>query len=407
MAIAAKAKALRAQGRDVLNLSAGEPDFDTPEHIKAAAAEAMRAGHTKYTPAAGIPELKSAVCQSLKRSQGLEYQPQQAVISCGAKYAISIALSALVQEGDEVLVLAPFWVSYPVMARLAGATPRILYADGKHEIWNPDLTYLTPPETGFKISPAALAAGMNEKTKVVIINAPSNPTGAVYSPAEQRELAKVLARFPRAWVISDEIYDVLTYEGESKSIVASAPELKDRTIIINGVSKTYSMTGWRIGWALGPEPVINAMGSLQSQTTGNPTSISQYAALAALNGPQDCVARMFEEFKKRSALISQELRKIPDVKCPAPKGAFYAFPDCRGLESDKTLKAKLLSGKNQGRGFSAALTDHLLDNALVAVVPGAEFGLENHLRLSFAASSETITKAVTRIAEAVAALKRE
>ena len=405
LAIEGKAKAMRARGLDVVSLSAGEPDFDTPEHIKKAAGEAMRSGFTKYTPASGIPELKAAVAKWTKASQGLDYEPKQVVVSCGAKHAIANALSVLVGEGDEVLIPAPFWVSYPAMARLAGASPRIVYADGEVRAWDPDSAYLTPPGAGYKVGPAALRKGLSPRTRAVIINSPSNPSGAMYSEDELKALAAVLRDFPEAWIVSDEIYDSLAYVGRPRSIAAVAPDLKDRIIVVNGVSKTFAMTGWRIGWALGPEAAIAAMGNLQSQTTSNPTSIAQHAALAALGGPKDSVAAMFKEFAKRREIIAGALSRMPGVVCLLPDGAFYVFPDVRKLAAMPQVLAKL---KVKGeRGFSSALAAHLLETALVAVVPGAEFGLECHLRMSFATSAEAINKAMARVGESLAALARE
>ncbi|MEK7477155.1 MAG: pyridoxal phosphate-dependent aminotransferase [Candidatus Coatesbacteria bacterium] len=407
LAIEAKAKAMRAAGVDVVSLSAGEPDFDTPEHIKAAAAAAIKAGFTKYTPASGIPELKAAVAKHVKASQGLEYEPKQVVIGCGAKHVIANAITALVDVHDEVLIPAPFWVSYPAMVRLAGGTPRIVYADGETRIWNPDEAYLTPVAAGYKLNPASLAKGLNAKTKMVILNAPSNPTGIVYTPAELEGLAAVLREFPKTWILSDEIYDCLVYAGEAKSIAAVAPDLKGRVLLVNGVSKTFAMTGWRIGWALGSEHVIGAIGNLQSQTTSNPTSIAQKAALAALEGPKDSVAAMFAEFKKRRLLIAEGLSKIPGFRVAPADGAFYAFPDVRGLFENPSVASKLGFKPGQPpKGFSSALASHFLESAKVAMVPGGEFGLECHLRLSFATSADNITKAVSRMSESVSGLMK-
>jgi aspartate aminotransferase len=407
LAIEAKAKAMRAAGEDVLSLSAGEPDFDTPEHIKGAAAAAMKAGFTKYTPASGIPELKAAVAKDARVRQGLDYEPNQVVIACGAKHVIANAICALVDVGDEVLIPAPFWVSYPAMVRLAGGTPRIVYADGETRIWNPDEAYLTPPNAGYKLAPSVLRKGLNAKTKLLVLNAPSNPTGIVYTPAELGELAGVLREFPNCWVLSDEIYDCLVYTGEAKSIVAVAPDLKGRALVVNGVSKTFAMTGWRIGWALGPADVIGAIGNLQSQTTSNPTSIAQKAALAALEGPRDSVAKMFAEFAKRRVLIAEGLNRIPGFRVAPADGAFYAFPDVRGLWENASVARKLGLDPAKGpKGFSAALSSFFLEHAKVAMVPGAEFGLECHLRLSFATSSDIISKACARMLDAVTTLMK-
>ncbi len=402
LAIAAKANAMKAQGLDVLSLSAGEPDFDTPEHIKDAASAAMKAGFTKYTPAAGIVELRKAVAAHAKKTQGLDYEAPQVVISVGAKHAIANALFALVDTGDEVLIPAPFWVSYPAMAKLYGGVPRILYTDGTHQLWDPDAAHLTPVEAGYKLTPAVLKKGLNAKTKVVILNAPSNPTGIVYTPEELSALAAVLREFPKVWVISDEIYDCLVYAGVAKSMAAVAPDLKERCLVINGVSKTFAMTGWRIGWALGPAKIIAAMGDYQSQTTSNPTSIAQKAALAALEGSMDSVAKMHVEFAKRRLLIAEKLNQIPGFRVVPADGAFYTFPDVRELAAKPGVPAKLGLDPAKGtRGFSQALTTHFLEQAKVAMVPGAEFGLECHLRMSFATGPAVIEKACARLAEAV------
>jgi len=399
LAIEAKAKAMRAKGVDILSFSVGEPDFDTPAHIKKAADEAIAAGFTKYTPASGMPELKAAVARAVKQSCGVDYGTNQVVVSCGAKHVIASAIYTLIGEGDEVLIPAPYWVSYPVMARLAGGVPRIVYPDGENMIWESGPAHLPPAGAGFKLSPKALKAGLNSKTRVVILNYPSNPSGAVYSASELKELAAVLAGHG-AVVVSDEIYGALVYDEPFSPLAKVAPELLDRLIIVNGVSKTYSMTGWRIGWAVGPADVIGAIGNLQSQTTSNPASISQHAALAALEGPQDCVEEMRREFAKRRDIIVAGFRKFPGVSCDSPGGAFYIFPDFRALLS-KSSVAGALGLKDGFAGASSRLCAYFLDSAKVAAVPGVEFGYECHVRFSFAASEENIIKALARIGDAL------
>ena len=403
LAIDAKAKALKAQGVDVISLSVGEPDFDTPAHIKEAAVAAIQGGFTKYTPASGIPDLKSAVAKHFKATQGLEFEPAQVVVGCGAKHVIANAVAALVNEGDEVLIPAPFWVSYPVMVRLAGGTPKIIYPDGEIRVWDPDSAHLPAPSAGFRLKPEILAKGLTAKTKLVIMNSPSNPTGEVYSEDEVKALAAVLKGHP-AYIISDEIYDALVYDGKARSLSAVEPALQERTIVVNGVSKAFAMTGWRIGWAAGPRKVIEAIGNLQSQTTSNPTSIAQKAALAALTGPMDCVEQMRVEFGMRRDIMVEGMRKMPGIVCARPGGAFYVFPDVRHIADNHSARAKLkMAGVH---GFSQALCSYLLDEAKVACVPGAEFGYECHLRFSYAASRETLAKALDRVGTALALLQK-
>ena len=403
LSLNAKAKALAAKGEDVVSFAAGEPDFDTPAHIKDAAVAAIQAGFTKYTPASGIPDLKTAIAKHFKTTQGLEFDPAQVVVGCGAKHVIANAIAALVNEGDEVLIPAPFWVSYPVMARLAGGIPKIIYPDGEVRVWDPDSAHLPPPDAGFRLKPEILAKGLTPRTKLVIMNSPSNPTGEVYSEDEVKALAAVL-KGHSAYIISDEIYDALVYDGAARSLSAVEPALVERTIVVNGVSKAFAMTGWRIGWAAGPKRIINAIGNLQSQTTSNPTSIAQKAALAALNGPMDCVEQMRVEFGKRRDIMVEGMKKMPGIVCARPGGAFYVFPDVRHIAENHAVRAKL---KVTGvLGFSQALCSYLLDEAKVACVPGAEFGYECHLRFSYAASRETLAKALDRVSAALASLQK-
>jgi len=376
LAITARAKALRAQGVDVISFGAGEPDFDTPEHIKDAAIRALEGGFTKYTPATGIEELKEAICEKFERENGLSYSPEEVIVTCGGKQALYNIAMALFEEGDEVLVPAPYWVSYPAMIRLAEAEPVIVQT---HE------------EEGFKLSPEALEDAITPKAKALIINSPSNPAGTAYTKEELEALVEVALRHD-LWIISDEVYEHIVYDGFKHVSVASlAPEVKERTIVVNALSKTYSMTGWRMGYAAGPKEVIAAMGKVQSQSTSNPTSFAQKGAVAALRGPQGEVAKMREEYQRRRDLIWQLLTSIEGVSCFKPLGAFYVFPSFKAY----------LGGKVKD---STELGAYLLEEAQVAVVPGVEFGKEGYLRLSFPVSPELIEEGVRRIAEAVRGL---
>ncbi len=376
LAITARAKALRAQGVDVISFGAGEPDFDTPEHIKDAAIRALEGGFTKYTPATGIEELKEAICEKFERENGLSYSPEEVIVTCGGKQALYNIAMALFEEGDEVLVPAPYWVSYPAMIRLAEAEPVIVQT---HE------------EEGFKLSPEALEDAITPKAKALIINSPSNPAGTAYTKEELEALVEVALRHD-LWIISDEVYEHIVYDGFKHVSVASlAPEVKERTIVVNALSKTYSMTGWRMGYAAGPKEVIAAMGKVQSQSTSNPTSFAQKGAVAALLGPQGEVAKMREEYQRRRDLIWRLLTSIEGVSCFKPLGAFYVFPSFKAY----------LGGKVKD---STELGAYLLEEAQVAVVPGVEFGKEGYLRLSFPVSPELIEEGVRRIAEAVRGL---
>jgi aspartate aminotransferase len=382
LAVDAKAKAMKAQGIDVIGFGVGEPDFDTPENIKQAAVKSLNAGFTKYTPAGGTDELKAAVCQKFKRDNALDYTPAEILISCGAKHSLYNIFQALLDDGDEVIIPAPFWVSYPDMAYLAGAVP---------------VTIPTTEASGFKITPSQLKAAITAKTKMLILNSPSNPTGASYSREDLAGLAQVLLG-TEVIVVSDEIYEKLVYDGfTSSSIVTVEPKLKAQTIIVNGVSKTYSMTGWRIGYAAGPADAIKAMANIQSQSTSNPTSFAQKGALEAILGPQDFIAEMVAEFDRRRTYMVGRLNAIPGFSCLRPNGAFYAFPNVSGVYG-KSFEGAAIKNSND-------FATYLLEKASVAVVAGGAFGADNNIRLSYATSMENIEKGIDRIEKAAAALK--
>ncbi len=377
LAVTARAAALRAEGRDVIGLGAGEPDFDTPEHIKQAAIEAIRAGMTKYTPVDGIPALKQAVIHKFRRDNGLEYRPEQILVSCGGKQSFYNLAQALLDEGDEVVIPAPYWVSYPDMVLLADARP-VIVAAGQDQ--------------AFKITPAQLEAAITPRTKLFVLNSPSNPTGKAYSREELAALAEVLLKHPQVVVASDDMYEHIVWaEDGFCNILEVCPELYDRTVVLNGVSKAYSMTGWRIGYAGGPKELIAAMKKIQSQSTSNPTSISQAAARAALEGDQSCVAEMLTHFKRRHDFVVDRLNRIPGVDCLPTDGTFYVFPNVEGLIA-----------RLDGVEDDVALAEFLIEKAGVALVPGSAFGAPGHVRISIATSQENLEKALERIA-AVAA----
>ena len=380
LAIQAKAKAMRAQGIDVISFGAGEPDFDTPERIKEAAIRAIRKGHTKYTDASGIVELREAVCRKLKRDNGLDYEPADVLISVGAKHTLYNAVVALLNPGDEVLIPAPYWVSYPEQVKLVAGVP---------------VAVPTEEADGFQVDPGRLAAAVTPRTRAVVINSPNNPTGAVFSPAALRAVGELAVKHDLL-VISDECYEALTYEGRHVSIASLGPEVKARTLVVNTCSKAYAMTGWRIGYAAGPRALIKAMGDVQSQVTSNPSSISQWAAVEALTGPQDDVAKMAGEFDQRRRVMVPALNAIPGVTCVTPGGAFYAFPNVAGLFG-KRGQGKPLRG-------SADVTAFLLEVARVAVVPGLDFGSDFHIRLSYATGLATIQEGLSRMDKAVRSL---
>jgi len=380
--VTARARALKAQGVDVISFGAGEPDFDTPDYIKQSAKQAIDQGFTKYTPATGIDELKQAIVKKFEKDNGLKYSPEQIIVSCGAKHCLYNLFQAVLDPGDEVVIIAPYWVSYPDMAVLAGAKP----------VFVP-----TSVRDGFKPTPKDLESALSKRTRLVVINSPSNPTGAGFSEKEFKSLKGILESGD-FWIASDEIYEKIIYDGFKHISPASlSKKLYQRTIVVNGVSKTYAMTGWRIGYAGGDPEVIKAMGKIQSQSTSNPTSISQKAALRALQGGKKEVSRMVREFKKRRDWIVRALEEIPGVSCYKPEGSFYVFPDF-GAYLGKKFDGKVIS-------TSLDLAEFLLEQARVAVVPGIAFGGEGHLRISFATSLENIKEGVSRIKQAVNLLR--
>ena len=378
LAIAAKAGKLRAEGIDVVNFSAGEPDFDTPEHIKAAAVEALRKGMTKYTDVKGIEPLREAICEKYRREHDLAYRKEDVLVSCGAKHSLYNVLQAVVNPGDEVVIPAPYWVSYSDMALLAGGVPKLIPSN---------------EASGFRIKPEQLQAALTPRTRVFLLNSPCNPTGATYSRDELLGIVGVLEKH-NCLILADDIYEKIVYDGfQVHNIVTLCPNLRERTIIVNGVSKTYAMTGWRIGYALGPSDLIAAAGKIQSQSTSNPTSIAQAAALEAIRGKQDEVTVMAREFQKRRDVIVDKLNAIDGITCRKPEGAFYVFPNIGRLLGKTGLGKKLSS--------PCDLADYLLEEAKVAGVPGEDFGSNEHIRFSYATSLQDIEKGCARMREAV------
>jgi aspartate aminotransferase len=376
IAVTSKARELKAAGRDVIGLGAGEPDFDTPDNIKEAAIAAIRRGETKYTAVDGIPELKKAVCAKFKRENGLDYEPAQAFVAPGGKPIIYNAMMATLNPGDEVIIPAPYWVSYPDIVLLGGGTPVFVE---------------TALETGFKMQAADLEKAITPRTKWLIFNSPSNPTGAAYTRDELKPLTDVLMRHPHVWVLTDDMYEHLTYDGFEFATPAQVePGLYDRTLTMNGVSKAYAMTGWRIGYAAGPVELMNAMRTIQSQSTSNPTSISQWAAVEALNGPQDFIPKNKEIFKARRDLVVSMLNQAKGIKCPTPEGAFYVYPSCQGCIGKKTPEGKVI-------GTDEDFATALLEAEGVAVVHGEAFGLSPFFRISYATSTEALEDACQRI----------
>jgi aspartate aminotransferase len=383
LTIAAKANALKAEGRDVVSFSAGEPDFDTPQNVKDAAIKAINEGQTKYTPSAGTPVLKNAIIAKLGRDNGLDYKPSQIIASAGAKHSIYNLMQALLQEGDEVIIPAPYWVSYPEQVKLAGAKPVIV-----------------PSDSDFQITSEVIERFVTAQTKLIVLNSPSNPTGAVYSEDTLRGIAELAVRYG-IYVLSDEIYEKVIYDGRKATSIASlGSSIKELTITINGLSKSHSMTGWRIGYAAGDAEIIAAMGRIQDQSTSNPSSITQAASVEALNGPQDSVEKMRVEFEKRRDYIVKGLNDIPGFVTNLPSGAFYVFPNVSAVYG----KSYSVDGTKKTIVGSDSLAEYLLDAANVAVVPGSGFGADDFIRLSYATSHENIVKGITRIAEAIGQL---
>jgi len=382
LAVTARAATLKAEGRDIIGLGAGEPDFDTPQHIKDAAIDAINRGFTKYTAVDGTPSLKAAIIAKFKRDNHLNYTPKQILVSCGGKQSFFNLVQAVINPGDEVIIPAPYWVSYPDI---------VILADGKPVIIDAGI------EQGFKITAAQLQAAITPRTKLVVINSPSNPTGAVYSGDELAALGEVLRQHPQVLIASDDMYEHIRFnDAPFVNLLNVCPDLYDRTLVLNGVSKAYAMTGWRIGYAAGPEAIMRAMCNVQSQSTSNPTSISQVAAEAALNGDQACITPMLDAFKQRHRFLVDGLNKLPGFKCVDSGGAFYAFPDVREAIMN------LLSRDIIDAPTDIAFSEYLLNQADVAVVPGSAFGAEGYIRLSFATSQANLEKALSRISAALA-----
>ncbi len=371
IAVTTKAREMRASGKDVIGLGAGEPDFDTPDNIKEAAIEAIKKGDTKYTAVDGTPELKKAIVEKFKRENNLIYTTDQITVGTGGKQVIYNTFMATLNKGDEVIIPAPFWVSYPDMVLLAGGTPKIIKCEEKD---------------GFKLSAKKLEKAISKKTKWLILNSPSNPTGAGYTKKEIEDLSKVLLKHKKIFILSDDIYEHIRYEGFNFFTIAQISKLKERTLTMNGVSKSYAMTGWRIGYAAGPKDIINAIRKIQSQSTSNPSSISQAAAVEALNGQQNFIKERAEAFKERRDFVVSSLNNIKGINCLIPNGAFYVFPSCKALLNKKT---KLKT--------DTEFVQKLLEKSMVAVVQGSAFGLDGYFRISYATSMENLKKAITRI----------
>ena len=371
IAVTSKAREMRAAGKDVIGLGAGEPDFDTPDNIKEAAIQAIKRGDTKYTAVDGTPTLKKAIKQKFSRENNLTYELDQISVGTGGKQVLYNAFMATINPGDEVIIPAPYWVSYPDMVLLAGGKPKIVKCSEKNE---------------FKITPADLKKAINKKTKWLIINSPSNPTGSCYTKEEIQELSKILIKNKNVFILSDDIYEHITYDGFEFFTIAQIKALKERTLTMNGVSKSYSMTGWRIGYGAGSKDIIKAMAKIQSQSTTNPSSISQAAAVEALNGVQDFIKTRSDSFKERRDFVVESLNNIPGLSCLKPNGAFYVFPNCKKLLGKKT---KLKTDKD--------FVEKLLEKSEVAVVQGSAFGLDGYFRISYATSMDNLKKALDRI----------
>ncbi len=382
LAIDSMAKAMKAEGKDVINFGVGEPDFDTPDNIKEAAIRAMKEGFTKYTPASGIIELKDAIIEKLEMDNSLSYSRDEIIVSCGAKHSLYNIAQALFDKGDEVIIPVPYWVSYPEQVALNDAKPVFVKTD---------------EEDSFILKPEALKQCITKKTKALILNSPSNPTGTIYTKKDLEAIAEICLRH-NLFIISDEIYEKLIYDGNKHISIASlGQEIKKKVIVVNGLSKAYAMTGWRIGYAAGPREIIKAMSAIQSQSTSNPTSIAQKAAVEALKGPQDSIKRMIEEFDRRRKYIVDELRSIPDISCIMPAGAFYVFPKIDSLFG-KRFSGYVIEN-------SSTLSMYLLKEVFVATVPGSAFGDDRYIRLSYATSMENIKRGLQRIREAIEKLR--
>ena len=375
LAVTARAAAMKAAGKDIVGLGAGEPDFDTPEHIKQAAIKAIQDGFTKYTAVGGTPSLKKAIVDKFKRENGFDYEAKQVLVSCGGKQSFYNLAQALLNPGDEVIIPAPYWVSYPDMVLLAGAKPVII--DG-------------PQSQNFKITPSQLEGAITARTRLFVINSPSNPSGMAYTLEELKALGEVLRKHPDIIIATDDMYEHILWTGDFVNILNANPDLYERTMVLNGVSKAYSMTGWRIGYAAGPTWLVEAMTNIQSQSTSNPTSISQVAAEVALNGDQGFIGDMLKAFKQRHDYVVRELNTIPDVNCLETDGTFYVLPDV------SQVIARL-----PGIGDDLALSEFLIEQGGVAVVPGSAFGAAGHIRLSIATSMENLEKAIIRIKAAL------
>ena len=376
LAITARAAELRAAGKDVIGLGAGEPDFDTPDHIKEAAIQAIHDGKTKYTPVDGTTELKQAVIEKFRRDNGHEYAPEQILVSCGGKQSFYNLAQALLDPGDEVIIPAPYWVSYPDMTILAGGIPVYIRAGAAQQ---------------FKITPEQLAAAITDKTRLLVLNSPSNPTGMAYTRAELEALGDVLRQYPNILVATDDMYEHILWSDEPFcNILMACPDLYDQTMVLNGVSKAYSMTGWRIGYAGGPADIIKSMKKIQSQSTSNPTSISQAAAVAALNGPQDAIGTMLKAFRERHDYVVERLNGMKGIECLPTDGTFYVFPNIEGMIET-----------TDGVSNDLEMGEYLIENAGVAVVPGSAFGLGGHMRISIATGMDALEKALDRIEKVV------
>jgi len=377
IAVSTKARELKAAGKDVIGLGAGEPDFDTPQNIKEVAIKAIKDGDTKYTAVDGTPALKKAIVEKFKRENNLDYLGDQITVGAGGKHVIYNAMMATLNEGDEVIIPAPYWVSYPDIVLLTGAKPVIIKCS---------------EDQGFKLKPKDLENTITNKTKWLILNSPSNPTGASYSENEIRNLAEVLKKNSNVHILSDDIYEHVSYEEFKFFTIAQIPELKERVLTMNGVSKSYAMTGWRIGYAAGPKEIIKAIAKIQSQSTSNPSSVSQAAAVEALSGKQDFISERSKAFQERRDFVVSELNKINGINCLKPEGAFYVFPSCKGLIGKKDKNGKKLENDTD-------FVQSLLENNNVAVVQGSAFGLEGFFRISYATSMENLEKAMSRIKE--------